>query len=364
LRPYGPIYCGDILMKRIDEAVLNDILEGRTARKTNEKMGNREGGTNANLDGKPEDESEVEGEAELDAEDTELDDAVDIKAANKAGTKTASDEEEVQEDDSLKKRREAEDKILKGQKNKKDAEARAKSVRDVLNTKRDEDIEEEEKKEGEMTKFIKDVNRRNPGAWAKAWKDADDPEKVAAAKKKVKKADADQDARDAYLSGRSKKDPGGFGDPPRKGPLDKKKNEESMNEKSSAEGPKIGPKTPAEDTQDRIRKTRRPRRWSGKYDNEPRQNNLPFPSLTRTRRPTKPEPGKEDADEMSDPGKIDASKKNGDWIQKAVNPKHKGYCTPMTKDTCTPARKALAKRFKKAGRKEKKEGGTGWQGKV
>ena len=53
-----------------------------------------------------------------------------------------------------------------------------------------------------------------------------------------------------------------------------------------------------------------------------------------------------------------------DWIQKAVNPKHKGYCTPMTKKTCTPARKALAKRFKKAGRKEKKQGGTGWQGKV
>jgi len=53
-----------------------------------------------------------------------------------------------------------------------------------------------------------------------------------------------------------------------------------------------------------------------------------------------------------------------DWIQKAVNPDHKGYCTPMTKSTCTPARKALAKRFKKAGRKEKKSGGTGWQGKV
>ena len=35
-----------------------------------------------------------------------------------------------------------------------------------------------------------------------------------------------------------------------------------------------------------------------------------------------------------------------DWIQKAVNPKHKGYCTPMTKATCTPRRKALAKRFK------------------
>lgn len=35
------------------------------------------------------------------------------------------------------------------------------------------------------------------------------------------------------------------------------------------------------------------------------------------------------------------------WIQKAVDPSHKGYCTPMTKATCTPHRKALAKRFKK-----------------
>ena len=30
------------------------------------------------------------------------------------------------------------------------------------------------------------------------------------------------------------------------------------------------------------------------------------------------------------------------WIQKASNPAHKGYCTPMTKPTCTPKRKALA----------------------
>ncbi len=37
------------------------------------------------------------------------------------------------------------------------------------------------------------------------------------------------------------------------------------------------------------------------------------------------------------------------WIQKSVNPAHKGYCTPMSKSTCTPARKALAKRFKKGG---------------
>jgi len=74
-------------------------------------------------------------------------------------------------------------------------------------------------------------------------------------------------------------------------------------------------------------------------------------------------------DEMAEPGQVvNASKKNGkkdgDWIQKAVNPKHKGYCTPMTKSTCTPARKALAKRFKKAAKKEKSQGGTGWQGKV
>jgi len=55
-----------------------------------------------------------------------------------------------------------------------------------------------------------------------------------------------------------------------------------------------------------------------------------------------------------------------DWIQKAVNPAHKGFCTPMTKDTCTPARKALAKRFKKVGRREgtKAGGKTGWKGKV
>lgn len=38
--------------------------------------------------------------------------------------------------------------------------------------------------------------------------------------------------------------------------------------------------------------------------------------------------------------------KTDNWIQKAVNPDHKGYCTPMTKATCTPHRKALAKRFK------------------
>ncbi len=48
---------------------------------------------------------------------------------------------------------------------------------------------------------------------------------------------------------------------------------------------------------------------------------------------------------------VESNKKGGKskkhWIQKAVNPKHKGYCTPMTKATCTPKRKALAKTFKK-----------------
>jgi hypothetical protein len=37
------------------------------------------------------------------------------------------------------------------------------------------------------------------------------------------------------------------------------------------------------------------------------------------------------------------------WIKGAVNPEHKGYCTPMSKKTCTPERKALARRFKKGG---------------
>lgn len=35
------------------------------------------------------------------------------------------------------------------------------------------------------------------------------------------------------------------------------------------------------------------------------------------------------------------------WIQKAINPAHKGYCTPMSKPTCTPKRKALARTLKK-----------------
>ena len=36
-----------------------------------------------------------------------------------------------------------------------------------------------------------------------------------------------------------------------------------------------------------------------------------------------------------------------DWISKAINPEHKGYCTPQTKSTCTPKRKALAQTLRK-----------------
>ena len=61
------------------------------------------------------------------------------------------------------------------------------------------------------------------------------------------------------------------------------------------------------------------------------------------------------ADKKAEGGRIGLKKGGSDkkWIQKAVDPKHKGYCTPMTKKTCTPARKALARTFKKKAK-------TGW----
>lgn len=46
-------------------------------------------------------------------------------------------------------------------------------------------------------------------------------------------------------------------------------------------------------------------------------------------------------------GQLRALKSGGNWIQDAVNPAHKGYCTPMTKSTCTPARKRFAMTMKK-----------------
>lgn len=53
-------------------------------------------------------------------------------------------------------------------------------------------------------------------------------------------------------------------------------------------------------------------------------------------------------------GEIETAK-DGHWIQKAINPDHKGYCTPMTKATCTPHRKAFAMRAK---HHNLKDGGT------
>lgn len=44
------------------------------------------------------------------------------------------------------------------------------------------------------------------------------------------------------------------------------------------------------------------------------------------------------------------AKKAANWIKSAVNPAHKGFCTPMTKATCTPKRAALARTFKKMAR--------------
>jgi len=44
--------------------------------------------------------------------------------------------------------------------------------------------------------------------------------------------------------------------------------------------------------------------------------------------------------------------KDGKWIQKAINPKHKGFCTPQTKKTCTPKRKALAQTLRKIAKKK------------
>jgi hypothetical protein len=51
--------------------------------------------------------------------------------------------------------------------------------------------------------------------------------------------------------------------------------------------------------------------------------------------------------EVKPEGKKEVITEDKKWIQKAVDPAHKGFCTPMTKSTCTPSRKALAKRFKK-----------------
>ena len=44
--------------------------------------------------------------------------------------------------------------------------------------------------------------------------------------------------------------------------------------------------------------------------------------------------------------------KSKNWIQGAVNKKHVGFCSPISKATCTPRRKALALRFKAMAKKK------------
>lgn len=52
-------------------------------------------------------------------------------------------------------------------------------------------------------------------------------------------------------------------------------------------------------------------------------------------------------------------KKGGNWLKGAVNPAHKGYCTPMSKSTCTGHRRAFALMMKKKhGFHKKDEGGA------
>lgn len=48
----------------------------------------------------------------------------------------------------------------------------------------------------------------------------------------------------------------------------------------------------------------------------------------------------------------------GGWIKGAINPEHKGFCSPMTKETCTPRRKALAMRFKSGDLSRHEDGGN------
>jgi len=64
------------------------------------------------------------------------------------------------------------------------------------------------------------------------------------------------------------------------------------------------------------------------------------------------------AGELSPIESLDKMAKGG-WIQGAVNPAHKGYCTPMTKSTCTGARRRFALTMKKHhGFHEKELGGA------
>jgi len=108
-----------------------------------------------------------------------------------------------------------------------------------------------------------------------------------------------------------------------------------------------------ETTSGQSSRPHRPKRGSLAHESpEDRMSSGGFP------RAGDPEPDDDGGDGDGDdkPKKTEAkkAKKDDKWIQKAVDPDHEGFCTPMTKKTCTPKRKALAKTFKKMGKKRDK----------
>jgi len=299
-----------------EEAVMNfyDRVSLLEKSKKNEKMSNTL--PDSPPADEPEDKSDIEGEEELDQQDTEESKKTKkggIGAANTAGGKDADDEEEVEEDWSDASR---------------DAAAKARQGKGSSDdTDSDDDDSDDEKddvtgetEDEEEDRLKKDTVAGGPGegpprpgySVKRALKrqrlrrqsedvlDTDMPDWV-------KKGEADANAK--KLMGKDKDEPEDKGDEPM------------------------------------SRKDKEINRLTNMYG----RDRSDWPEASKEALANIPE-GKKGEDK--------------DWIQKAVNPAHKGYCTPMTKKTCTPARKALAKRFKKAGRKEKKQGGTGWQGKV
>ena len=106
-----------------------------------------------------------------------------------------------------------------------------------------------------------------------------------------------------------------------------------------------------ETTSGQSSRPHRPKRGSLAHESpEDRMSSGGFP------RAGDPEPDDDGGDGDDKPKKTEAkkAKKDDKWIQKAVDPDHEGFCTPMTKKTCTPKRKALAKTFKKMGKKRDK----------
>jgi hypothetical protein len=312
-------------MKRIDEDFLIDILEGRTALKKSKKKDLDDAVEDGEYDSNvPNSEELPDGPPQAGRTPPNKDTAnMDAEDTLEAVSKNAVMSQAMQQVDKVGQVGQAARELEKRRKAQRAAATLKPDVDPNEDIKEEEDEEEKAGDPGTFTapprlgpldkkkKPVRNSAGATPEEWAKAKRDANNPEKVKKAFATVKKADADDAARDAYLSGRSSVDP---------------------NAKTS-------------DAALRAKKKVRDNEMRKKAADDARARNAK-------------------ANEMSEPGKIDASKKNGDWIQKAVNPKNKGACTPMTKETCTPARKALAKRFKKAGRKGKKEGGTGWQGKV